>query len=127
MVVAESLFADTPVALLEGAEVGSAAFINERTGRFLPEHDLAAGLTRSWPRPSVRTAGWAARTSPAIAARRVLNGLLRDHQLAAGGEWTRDLAPLCWRPDPQLFRPEDAAWDASRRDRIKTLYGIEIG
>ncbi len=35
VVVAESLFADTPAALLENAEVGSRAFINASTGRLL--------------------------------------------------------------------------------------------
>jgi len=34
VVVAESMFADTPVALLDNAVIGSRAFINDQTGRF---------------------------------------------------------------------------------------------
>ena len=45
VVVAESLMADTPVALLENAEIGSASFLNEQTGVFLREgSDLGAQL-----------------------------------------------------------------------------------
>jgi hypothetical protein len=127
VVVAESLFADTPVALLEGAEVGSAAFINERTGRFVPENDLAAGLTDFLDRAETYTPRhWAESNISCFRSTEVLNRLLQEQQRARGGEWTRDLAPICWRPDPQLVRPEDASWERAERERIKSLYGIEI-
>ena len=45
VVVAESMFADTPVALLHGAHLGSRVFINEQTGRFLLERFLSWQLT----------------------------------------------------------------------------------
>ena len=112
VVVAESMFADTPVALLEGAEVGSAAFINERTGRFLPEHDLAAGLSAFLAAAETYAPRqWAGANISCHRSTEVLNGLLRDHQLAAGGGMDS-------RPGPALL----AAGPAARSD-LKTPPG----
>jgi hypothetical protein len=57
----------------------------------------------------------------------VLNDLLKRDSLARGEDWTRDIAPVCWRPNPQLVRSADGAWERAERNRIKDLYGIEIG
>jgi glycosyltransferase involved in cell wall biosynthesis len=126
--VAESLFADTPVGLLRGAEVGSAAFLNAETGRFLDERNLAADLA-AFLDESDRYAprAWAEQHISCFRSSAVLNDVLKQHALSAGQEWTRDLAPLCWRPDPCLADPADrqrlegAARDVCRR------FNLEIG
>jgi glycosyltransferase involved in cell wall biosynthesis len=124
--VTESMFADTPVALLEGAEIGSRVFINEHTGRFLREShlevDLAAFLT-SADRYAPRA--WAEPRLSCFASTAALNTRLREWALADGRAWTRDLAALQWHPDPELVEPSDdlSAERASFRER----YGLEIG
>lgn len=60
VVVAESLFADTPVALIANAAIGSSAFINGQTGRFLDPsaktlelgQKLVESRQQSLPRPA---------------------------------------------------------------------------
>jgi hypothetical protein len=44
--VVESLFAGSPVAMMEGAHVGSRAYVNEHTGVLLRRRGLARGLSR---------------------------------------------------------------------------------
>jgi glycosyltransferase involved in cell wall biosynthesis len=128
VVVAESLMADTPPALLEGAEIGSRVFLNERTGRLLRQADLARELTafvREADRFEPRR--WAEENVACRHSSAVLNGILREHALARGEEWTQDIAPLQWAPDPQLVRPEDRAALAPERIAIRERYGLEIG
>ncbi len=128
VVVAESLFADTPVALLRGAEVGSRAFINAQTGRLLHDGNLAAQLTdfiaasdRYTPR------AWAEGHISCHRSSAVLNEQVKQHALAHGQEWTRDLAPLCWRPDPVLVRAEDRRALQAACDDFQSRYGLALG
>lgn len=127
VVVAESLFADTPTVLLEGAAIGSAAFINSETGRFVPERDLAAGLMEVISNPQAYAPRrWAEANISCHHSSRILNDVLKQH-LQLGQEWTRDIAPFCWRPDPQLVRPEDQAWMRNECEQIRARFGIEVG
>jgi glycosyltransferase involved in cell wall biosynthesis len=128
VVVAESLFADTPAALLRGAEVGSRAFINPQTGRLLRDGDLGGQLTafiaeadRYVPRR------WAVQNISCHASSRLLNEAVKKHLCAAGQEWTRDLAPLCWRPDPYLVRPEDRAVMRAECADFHARFGVGLG
>lgn len=114
--VAESFFADTPVGLLRDAEIGSAAFINENTGRFLGEPNLAAELAlfldqsdRYSPR------AWAEEHISCFQSCTRLNEMVKQHMLTTGQQWTCDLAPFYWRPDPCLVEPKD-------RQRLKCAY-----
>jgi hypothetical protein len=126
--VDESLFADTPVGLLRGAEVGSRAFVNDQTGRFLDERHLASELA-AFVEESGRYAPrrWAQANVSCHESSRVLNDVLRTHQLANGQEWTQDLAPLCWRPNPLLVRPEDRRRLLPARAEFKERFGLEVG
>jgi hypothetical protein len=128
VVVAESLFADTPVALLGKAQIGSRAFINAATGRFLAERDLAGQLTDFLARADdYRPRRWAEANISCFESTRRLNEQLRGHALASGQAWTEDVAPLCWRPDPALARPEDAPRMEPARRELKERFGIEVG
>jgi Glycosyl transferases group 1 len=128
VVVAESLFADAPVALLQDALIGSRAFINEQTGRFLDERNLARELTdfianadRYQPR------AWAEANISCWRSSQILNDIVKQHALANGQTWTQDLAPLHWAPDPRVARPEDRERLASERSEIGQRFGLEIG
>jgi glycosyltransferase involved in cell wall biosynthesis len=128
VVVAESLMADAPAALLAGAEIGSRVFLNEQTGRLLHEADLARELTafvREADRFEPRR--WAFEHISCHRSSAVLNDFLREHALGRGEEWTQDIAPLQWAPDPQLVRPSDGAALGAERLRIREQFGLEIG
>jgi len=47
--------------------------------------------------------------------------------LAAGQDWTVDLAPMHWRPNPQLLHESDRARLEATNDDIRQRYGIELG
>ncbi len=126
--VAESLFADTPAAILRDAGIGSRVFINEQTGRFLDDATLARDLAdfvhnadRFAPR------AWAERNISCRRSSQILNDLLKAKALEAGQAWTRDIAPLQWSPDPMLARPEDRQHAIAERQDILERFGLEIG
>lgn len=128
VVIAESLFADTPAALLENAEIGSRVFINPSTGRLLREGNLAKQLMdfldesdRYSPRK------WAENNISCFRSSAILNDIIKTHMLAAGQEWTCDLAPLCWRPDPCLVEAEDRERMAIAQEDVRQRFNLEIG
>jgi hypothetical protein len=128
VVVAEALFADTPVALLQDAVIGSRVFVNDDTGRFLTEDGLGRHLTefiaaadRYQPRR------WAKENIGCFQSSKRLNEVLKQHARAAGREWTQDIVPLMWCPDPQLARPEDRSRLEPERREFKERFGLEVG
>jgi glycosyltransferase involved in cell wall biosynthesis len=128
VVVAESLFADTPAALLEDAEIGSRAFINPATGRFLKHANLAAQLADFIDKaPAYAPRMWAEQHISCFQSTRILNDHVRDHMLRAGQEWTMDLAPLYWCPDPRLVRDEDRRRLMPARQEIRDRFGLDMG
>lgn len=128
VVIAESLFADTPAALLENAEIGSRVFVNPSTGRLLREGDLTAQLMdflAESDRYAPRT--WAEEHISCFLSSARLNNFIKQHMLASGQEWTCDLAPLCWRPDPCLTTVEDRQrMDIAYQD-VRQRFNLEIG
>jgi glycosyltransferase involved in cell wall biosynthesis len=128
VVVAESLFANTPVALLETAEIGSRAFIHGATGRFLQDSNLAQELTQFIERAGdYQARAWAEQSISCFRSTATLNELLRQHAVADGAEWSQDIAPLCWRPDPRHVYPADTERLQSSRSEMKERFGIEVG
>jgi hypothetical protein len=126
--VAESLFADVPVALIEGANVGSRAFINEQTGRFLrPSHiseDLEAFIRESAkysPRKWMLEHG----TSHTDSAR-MLNEALRQHALAQGQSWTTDIVNMHWRPNAEFDSPIERENMRPEYARFEAEFGIPV-
>lgn len=126
--IAESLFADAPAAMLRDAGIGSRAFINEQTGRFLDERALARDLVdfvhnadRYQPR------AWAEQNISCRRSSQILNDLLKAKALESGHEWTQDIAPMQWSPDPLLVRAEDRQRTLAERQDIHARFGLEIG
>jgi len=117
MVVTESLFSDTPMGILEDAVMGSRAFINPQTGRFLRHHHLGLQLADFVANSAnYRPREWALRNGISCYGSTVtLNQILKRHALAAGQEWTVDLVPHAWQFDPVLIRPGDF-------ERLKPAY-----
>jgi hypothetical protein len=126
--ITESFFADAPAAILEGAEIGSRVYINKQTGRFLPDHDLARALTDFIAAADTfQPRAWAEEHISCVHSSRFLNDLLRQHALAAGQDWTQDIASMQWCPDPRLLRSEDRQRIGPEREVIRARFGLEIG
>jgi glycosyltransferase involved in cell wall biosynthesis len=127
--VVESMFADTPVGILDGAYLGSRVYLNEHTGRFLREGRLAedlmallAGAAAQRPRE------WVMQNDVSChASTRILNGILRDHALVAGQEWTRDIVAHAWNPYPELIRAEDKAALRGAYCDFYQRFGLQVG
>jgi len=124
----ESMFANTPVGLYEDAEVGSRVFIHSQTGRLLRHDHLAAQLkdfVESSARYEPRT--WVMENGvDCVASSHTLNEALKRQAMASGGEWTEDIAPLCWRPDPQYYDRGDAERLRPCYQEIESRCGISI-
>jgi hypothetical protein len=128
VVVAESLFADTPAALLANAEIGSRVFLNEQTGRLLNDDTLAHDLTAlASEADSYAPRAWAEANISCYRSTTILNDFLRQHALAEGQEWTQDIVPMHRTPDPQPARLEDRQRLAPERDLIREQFGLELG
>ncbi len=126
--IAESLFANAPAAMLLEAGIGSRAFINEQTGRFLDGANLARDLTdfvQNADRYAPRA--WAEANISCYRSTQILNELLKRTAMERGQDWTQDIAPLQWSPDPLLVRPEDRLRLAAERADIQARFGLEIG
>jgi glycosyltransferase involved in cell wall biosynthesis len=126
--VVESMFANTPVGLYEDAEIGSRVFINQHTGRLLRHNHLAAQLkdfvessAQYEPRKWVMENG-----VDCVSSSQTLNKVLKQHALDGGGEWTEDIAPLRWRPNPQYYDPGDAERLRPSYDEIESRCGVSI-
>ena len=129
VVVTESIFANTPVGLFEDAEVGSRSFINAHTGRFLKHNDLAQQLLdflleaeRYQPRQ------WALDNRiDCHGSTATLNEVLKSQALKNGEDWTQDIAPIYWGPDPLHLNPDDRDRFQPTYNDIKQRFGIDVG
>jgi glycosyltransferase involved in cell wall biosynthesis len=128
VVVVESMFANTPVAIYNDAEMGSRVFVNEHTGRLLQHGHLAAQLkdfVRSSdqyePRKWVMDHG-----VDCVASTQTLNRILKQDSVDNGLEWTEDIAALRWCPDPQYYQAQDADRLRPSYEEIESHCGIRI-
>jgi glycosyltransferase involved in cell wall biosynthesis len=127
--VVESMFADTPVGVLENAYLGSRVYVNDQTGRFLREDHLAEDLMEllasagsQSPRKWVMENNVSCHDST-----RVLNQVLREHALKAGQQWTRNIAVHAWNPYPELVRAEDKVALRGAYSDVYQRFGLKIG
>lgn len=105
VVVAESLFADAPVAMMENAHIGSRAYINAQTGVLLHGGTMPTQLGEMIERSaSFAPRAWAMENITCQHATRKLSEILQ-----------RKIAPMCWRPDPVYV-------DAGDNDRLAPAY-----
>jgi glycosyltransferase involved in cell wall biosynthesis len=125
--VTESFFADTPVAMMRTAHIGSRAYINECTGVLLDDGDLARQLSAFIERSgSFRPRRWALDHVTCFHSTKRLNALLRDHCVRAGRPWTRDITPMCWRYVPSYVNESDEREMKPALDRLRETHGIEL-
>jgi len=126
--VVEAMIANTPVALLEGAHIGSSAFLNEHTGRWLNERRLHTEL----PTFITESGGYSPRSwlldhgVHCHASTEILNSALKAVALEAGRPWTRNLFEHHWRPDPILLNTKDRQASALERQDIEQRWGLSL-
>ena len=127
--VVESMFAGTPVGLFAEAEVGSRQFINAATGRFLQPGQLAGQLRQFLAdAPQFQPRQWVeANRVDCLSSSATLNNALKQAALAHGHEWTQDIAPLHWRPDPLLVNAVDRERLQPAYADIQARFGLQIG
>jgi glycosyltransferase involved in cell wall biosynthesis len=127
--VVESMFADTPVGIYEDAVIGSRVFINSYTGLFLHRVGLAAQLQEFLAAAgSYSPRKWALENGiDCHSSTRELNRILKESALAAGQQWTQDIAVHHWRPNPVLLVQEDRERLRPAREDIRLRYGVTIG
>jgi glycosyltransferase involved in cell wall biosynthesis len=128
VVVAESLFADTPAAVLENAEIGSRAFLNASTGRLLHDGqplgpqllDLIQSAQHFHPR------AWALQHIACTQSSRTLNEVIKKTMLSRGQEWTQDLAPMHWSADPRLMYAADRERLRPAYEDLRCRFGLDL-
>ena len=127
--VVESLFAGTPVGLYSDARIGSRAFINPSTGRFLERQGLASQLLDFIAKADRYTPRrWALEHRlSCFDSTASLNQALKQQALAAGEMWTVDIAAHHWRPNPELASPADRDRLQPASEDIRVRYGFELG
>ncbi|MFO0876660.1 MAG: glycosyltransferase [Gemmataceae bacterium] len=128
VVVAESLFAGTPAAVLHDAEIGSRAFLNEQTGCLLQANRLSRQLAGLVDRAGhYRPREWAEKHISCFASTQVLNAALKREALARGQAWTQDIAPMYWCPNPRVVHDDDFARLLPVHADLQQRFGLGIG
>ena len=124
---AESLFANSPVAMMQDAHVGSKAYINPRTGALFTRDRLSDQMTRFLEESSAYSPReWAVENISCHATSARLNRTLRDYSLGAGLPWTSDIAPLSWRYVPTYVHSADAARLQPAVEQLRERHGVEL-
>ena len=127
MAVTESFFADTPVALMDHAHIGSRAYINAQTGTLLSAGGMARQLSAFIEGSASYTPrAWAMQHINCLLSAEKLNAILRDYATTRGLPWTEDIRPLCWRPDPIYVNPSDAVAMQPAYEQLAARHGITI-
>jgi glycosyltransferase involved in cell wall biosynthesis len=127
VVVAESLFADAPVAMMHNAHVGSRSYINAETGVLLRADTMPTQLSEMLARSasfSPRT--WAVANITSTRTTEKLNGILRGYSRERGLPWTRDIVPMCWRPDPIYTQAADNERLQSAYAALQERHGVVV-
>jgi len=125
--VTEAMFADTPVAMMDDAHIGSRAYINPQTGRIVRRNGLASSLTEMIEQSATFSPrAWAQAHISAQATSAKLNNILQEYSRQAGRPWTRDIAPMCWRYVPRYLDPADEIRLRPGIERLRRKHGVEL-
>jgi glycosyltransferase involved in cell wall biosynthesis len=125
--VVESIMANTPVAMLHDAEIGSKEFVTPQSGRLLRHENLGRQLTEFVATShTYEPRAWAeAEGIGCFESSITLNAALREYAHAQGQLWTQDIVPMRWRPNPQYYDPNDASRMADAHADIAS-YGLAV-
>ena len=106
----ESLFADTPLALLRNAHIGPKAYINDQIGVLLNGPRLDYQLQRFLDTvEKYQPRAWAVKNISCFRSIEKVNAFFERHAQARNLPWTTPLRTPHWRPYPTFVRAEDGA------------------
>jgi glycosyltransferase involved in cell wall biosynthesis len=128
LAIAESLFCDVPVALLEESRIGSKSMINRYTGRLLRRRQISEDLEdfidnykdyqpRRWMLEN-------AMDSKSSSQR--LNEEIKRWSIGHGEPWTADLLDMHWRPTPRYMDPRSRSEILDEYSRFSESYNVPI-
>ena len=125
--VSESLFAGSPVAMMEESYIGSKAYINGCTGVLVRRRGLARQLQRFLEESERYTPReWAIEHISCGKTSQRLNELLRLWSIRTERPWTTDIAQLCWRYVPAYVHPSDKVRLAPAVDELARKHGVVL-
>jgi glycosyltransferase involved in cell wall biosynthesis len=125
--VTECMFANTPVAMMQDAHVGSKAHINSQTGVLMRRGQIHSALDALLERAdSLRPREWAMANISCRTSSSLLNDLLRAYCLSARQPWTRDILPLQWRYVPAYLSQADEQAMQGGITRLRAEHGIAL-
>jgi hypothetical protein len=103
--------------------------VNEHTGRFLKHHNLAAQLQEFLAQAEhYQPRQWALDNRiDCHGSTATLNTALQRLAASRGEEWTRDIVPIYWGPDPLHVDPQDRQRFQATYDDLKRRFGIVLG
>jgi len=123
--VAESLFAGTPVAMMEEAYIGSKAYINHRTGVLVRRRGMARQLQEFLDESErYNPREWAIENISCFQTSEKLNEILRTWSLKTNRPWTTNIAPMCWRYVPAYVRQDDKLRLAPAVEELRLKHGV---
>jgi glycosyltransferase involved in cell wall biosynthesis len=112
--IPEALFCGTPALVLQETLGGVAKNVTAESGRIVPQSDFASALDEMLEAPdSFSPRSWALEHISCFKSTSHLNQVLREHALARGEPWTRDIVAKTNRPELAYTSEEDAAAMAS--------------
>ena len=101
--VAESLMADSPVALIEGAHMGPCEYINGSTGCFLPLRGTGDALRKFLQdAESCHAREWATQNIANTVSWEKLGKFMAAERAARGEPWSGGMEVPCWKPHPMI-------------------------
>ncbi len=125
--VTESLFAGTPVAIIEEGHIGSTAYINNQTGVLVRRRGLARQLQQFLEEGErYRPREWALEHISCVKTSEKLNAILRERAFRTGRPWTTDIVPLCWRYVPEYLHAVDKLRLAPAVYELGRKYGLVL-
>jgi len=112
----ESLFANSPLGMMQNAHVGPKAYINSETGVLLSSDHMDLQLQRFLDNAEgFRAQAWATQNVSCVKSIAKVNALFRTQAQQRNAPWTADLKPPYWRPYPIFLDPRD-------REEMRPVY-----
>jgi glycosyltransferase involved in cell wall biosynthesis len=125
--VTESMFADSPVAMMADAHVGSKAYVNQHTGVLLTRKGIARQMMRFVENSHTYSPrAWALENISCHVSTRKLNEILRRDALAHGRPWTVDIVPFCRRYVATYVDEEDGLRLAPAVLELEQKHGVQL-